>query len=71
MAEQKKQTNNSSKDNQHIHNIVHPSACFLSTSLAVSVNRSSSITQSDKKSRRRDVLYVCADFPYYSCFSAF
>ena len=45
--------------------------CFLNTSLAVLVNRSSIITQSDEKSKCRDVLYVCADYPYYSCLFAF
>ena len=35
--------NKSSRDNQHIC-IVHPYTCFLSTSLAVSVNRSRSIS---------------------------
>ena len=45
--------------------------CFLNTSLAVLVNRSINITQSDEKSKHRDVLYVCADYPYYSCLFAF
>ena len=62
-----KRTNKNSRDNQHIR-IVHPYACYLSTSLAVLVNRSSSITQSDEKSKCRDVhvLYIYADYPYYS-----
>ena len=55
--------------------IVHPYTCFLSTytSLAISVNRSSSITHSDEKRKCRDVhvLYMCADYPYYSCLFAF
>ena len=44
--------------------MVHLYTCFFSTILAVSVNRSSSITQSDEKCKHRDVLYVCADRPY-------
>ena len=43
--------------NQHIC-IVHPYTGFLSTGLAVSVNRSKSITRSDEKSKRSDVLYM-------------
>ena len=61
----------SSRSNQHICT-VHHYICFLSTTLAVSVNRS--ITQSDEKSKCNDVLYyeliipttlVCA-----TCFSS-
>ena len=37
---------------------------FLSTTLAVLVNRCSRILQSDEKSKHRDVLYVCAGYPY-------
>ena len=53
-----KQTNKSNREYQHI-GIVHPYTCFLSTSLAISVNRSSSITQSDEKSKHRDIRYMC------------
>ena len=66
----KKQTNKSSRGNQHIY-IVHPYTCLLSTSLAVLVNGSKHITKSDEKSKCRDVLYICADYPYYSCLFAF
>ena len=57
--------------------IVHPYSCFLSivsiqSAIYISLNkRSSSITLSDEKSKRRDIYYVCTDYPYYSCLFAF
>ena len=47
-----KQTRVVYRDNQHIR-IVHPYACLLSTTLAVLVNKSSSITQSDEPIRKQ------------------
>ena len=44
--------------------VVHPYACFMimflqKAYIPISVNKCSSITHSDEKSKRRDVLHMC------------